>query len=344
MTDDGPAPLTVTADSGSGPVELPLTGGAFTYAGGPFASNGQRTVTFRACDGLSNCVAVNRTITVNSTPVVDAGADSTITAGSTLSGTASFTDSGDPGPWTVTVDYGVGSPAVTTSTGGSITLSRAYPTAGSYNVSVTVCDALGACGSDARVVTVRPAGTAPTFSLGSSASMPTGKTYWRTMSFADPDGGPWTVQVDYGAGAGFQSVPHVLKTFIIQRTYNTAGTYNVRVRVCDATSLCTTQQITLTVAANVTAQPLVPIALCANRVGANRLGVWNYTNPNVWIVTVAVGTANRFQPNPQNRSQTTTFLPGTWPGAATSQPQASTLTWQLNGNSASITPSTPACL
>ena len=60
--------------------------------------------------------------------------------------------------------------------------------------------------------------------------------------------------------------------------------------------------------------------------------------------TIEIGSGNKFSPNPQNRGQPTSFLPGTnhnvfvvtWNGSGS-------LTWTLNGHDVSATKSSTAC-
>jgi hypothetical protein len=90
----------------------------------------------------------------NVAPVVNAGADATITRGSTFSQSGSFTDP-DTNPWTATVNYGDGSGNLPLSlTDKTFTLNHKYMNVGPYTVTVTVDDHAGGVGTDTAIVKV----------------------------------------------------------------------------------------------------------------------------------------------------------------------------------------------
>ena len=72
--------------------------------------------------------------------------------------------------------------------------------------------------------------------------------------------------------------------------------------------------------------------------------LWGYNNSSGSTETIAIGSGNKFSPNPQNRGQPTSFLPGTnhnvfvvtWNGSGS-------LTWTLNGHDVSATKTSTAC-
>jgi hypothetical protein len=77
----------------------------------------------------------------------------------------SFTDTGDPGPWKFTVDWGNGRTATSTVTSaGAFDLTSLYVRPGPFTVKITVCDAQNACGSDSTTVRLQVAtsGLVPT--------------------------------------------------------------------------------------------------------------------------------------------------------------------------------------
>lgn len=93
----------------------------------------------------------------NTTPSVTLRATSatTINAGRTFSAQATITDP-DNGPWRYTVNWGNGTTSGTRSSAGSFSVSRKYPAAGTYSVTLTATDATGAAGtSNPITVTVR---------------------------------------------------------------------------------------------------------------------------------------------------------------------------------------------
>jgi uncharacterized repeat protein (TIGR01451 family) len=71
------------------------------------------------------------------------------------------------------------------------------------------------------------------------------------------------------------------------------------------------------VAPGPTPLPIQPIVRCVDDNGATFQAVFGYANPNTVSATVPVGSANSFSPDPSNRNQPTTFLPGTVESAIT---------------------------
>jgi len=91
------------------------------------------------------------------TPVVTAGSDSTIMAGSTYALTASFTDTTTQGPWSYVINWGDDTHSQGSKNApGSITSTHTYSTDGSFNVTVAVTNAGGETGTDAAKITVTP--------------------------------------------------------------------------------------------------------------------------------------------------------------------------------------------
>jgi hypothetical protein len=72
--------------------------------------------------------------------------------------------------------------------------------------------------------------------------------------------------------------------------------------------------------------------------------LWGYNNTSGSVETLAIGSSNNFSPGAQNQGQPTAFQPGqndnvfvvTWSGATS-------LTWNLNGQSVSATTSSTKC-
>jgi PKD repeat protein len=92
----------------------------------------------------------------NLAPVVEAGAERSVTTGSALVYTGSFTDATNGGPWPYRIQWGDGTADVTSTAvaPGSIGASHTYTTAGTYTVTVTVTDAAGLSNSDQTTVQV----------------------------------------------------------------------------------------------------------------------------------------------------------------------------------------------
>jgi DNA/RNA endonuclease G (NUC1) len=90
----------------------------------------------------------------NCAPVVSSFAGATILVGETYSASGSFTDAaGDS--WTGSANYGDGSVTPLAISGMSFSLSHRYTTAGTFTVTATVRDQLGAAGSESATVIVQ---------------------------------------------------------------------------------------------------------------------------------------------------------------------------------------------
>lgn len=122
-----------------------------------YADNGAYTAALTVSDGfLTNSTSRVATV-VNAIPVVNAGADVTLTSGQTLAFAGSFSDVGvNDAPWAYTIDWGVGAATTGSSSNqaAAITSSRQFCAAGTYAVSLSVTDKDGGTGTDARSVTV----------------------------------------------------------------------------------------------------------------------------------------------------------------------------------------------
>src|SRR5262249_9628630 len=76
---------------------------------------------------------------------------------------------------------------------------------------------------------------APTVVAGPDISLGQGEMLARGGSFVDPGDDTWTAMVDYGAGSGAQPLslgPD--KSFHLNHSYRTSGTYTARVVVSDS--------------------------------------------------------------------------------------------------------------
>ncbi len=145
---------TVNYGDGTGEQPLALAGTSFSLshvyaATGTFAV----TVTVADDDGASSTKTATVTVT-NVAPSVNAFAGATLLPGEGYAATGSFGDPGDDS-WTATVNYGDGSGTHPLALAGkSFSLAHGYAAAGSYTVTVTVTDDLGAADSRTATVTV----------------------------------------------------------------------------------------------------------------------------------------------------------------------------------------------
>src|SRR5262249_45753331 len=118
--------------------------GLFTWTA---AAPARYPVTVRVTDNGSPAASDSRTFAItvtNVAPVVNAGANATITQGTAVSRAGSFTDPGS-GPWVATVDYGDGSGVrpLGLNPDKTFALNHVYTTAGSRTVTVRVRDSYG---------------------------------------------------------------------------------------------------------------------------------------------------------------------------------------------------------
>jgi hypothetical protein len=157
-------PLTFSLSGAPAGAAIDPATGAFTWT----PVDGPATATFRVVvsDGtLTDDEEI--TVTVhNVAPAVQAGADATIAAGSTLALSAAFSDPGvNDQPWTWLVAWGDGTTSGGTATSQAVPIaitSGVYAAAGVYTVTVTVTDKDGGEGSSSLTLTVTPAQPAPT--------------------------------------------------------------------------------------------------------------------------------------------------------------------------------------
>src|SRR5262249_11802508 len=142
----------------------------------------------------------------------------------------SFGDGPYDGPWAVDVNWGDGSTHTSwsqTVTGSLGTQPHVYSAYGTYTVTLSVTDRLGAAGTASFMVTVR--NPAPVVTLNSPPAVVPGQDTVFSGSFTDPDSADtWTASIDFGDGSG--AVPLTLNpdhTFSVTHTYLTYATNQV---------------------------------------------------------------------------------------------------------------------
>jgi CSLREA domain-containing protein len=94
-------------------------------------------------------------------------------------------------------------------------------------------------------------------------------------------------------------------------------------------------------------EPVSPVLECVfdrgKDVNPRYLARFGYNNPNAVSVTIPVGSDNRFTPNPQDRGQPTTFLPGRQRFVFDVPFQSGNQVWTLNGRTSTASPSSSKC-
>jgi hypothetical protein len=150
FSDPGTETYTATVDYGDGTGTQPLAlnpNRTFSLSH-VFTVVGTWTVTVSVSDGTGTGSRTFQVTVTNVAPTVSAGSDATLTAGSTLTRSGSFTDPGSE-TWTATVNYGDGggNQALSLNPDKTFNLSHLYATPGNYTVTVRVTDSLNATGT-----------------------------------------------------------------------------------------------------------------------------------------------------------------------------------------------------
>ena len=214
-SDTGPANSHMWPDDGAYPIAVRVTDG----------------------NGLTDVAAA--TITVNNLPpVVEAGPDQTVEAGSAVTFNGSFTDPGSLDTHNAVWDFGDG----TTAVAGTLTPNHTYTDGGTYTAVLTVTDDDGGTGSDTLTVTVTEIDRAPTaaFTWAPEPQAEGAEVAFSDASESSPDAiVSWAW--DFG-GLGTSSDPNPTFAFMDN------GTYAVTLTVTDedGSTGAVTHQVTIT--------------------------------------------------------------------------------------------------
>jgi hypothetical protein len=155
--------LTYSLDAGAPTgAQIDPSTGAFTWTA---LAPGKYSVAIRVTDNGSPAKSDSRTFsaTVNNVaPTVNAGSNTTIVQGTTLTRSGSFADPGSE-VWTATLDYGDGTAVARLALGSAKTfrLSHSYTAPGAYVVTVRVNDSVGGLGTSRFVANVVATPTGP---------------------------------------------------------------------------------------------------------------------------------------------------------------------------------------
>jgi len=247
-------PITYAWDLNNDGLYDDATGPTPSFAG---VEQGVFQIGLQVSDGdLMDTAAAQVTVN-NVAPLVNAGADQTITEGDTLNlPPASFSDPGVQDTHTATIVWGDGSAvesgAVTESNGsGTVAGGHTYVDNGTYTVTVTVTDDDGGVGSDTLTVTVQNA--PPVVDAGPDQTITEGDT----LSLAPAtftDAGvldTHTATIDWGDGSAIESgavtESNGSGSVAGSHPYPTAGTYTVTVTVTDNDGGVGSDSLTVTV-------------------------------------------------------------------------------------------------
>jgi PKD repeat protein len=200
-------------DGGTSTVQNP----SHTYTAG-----GTYTVTLTVTDNLGATNAVSHSVTANQPPVAAFSSSC-----STL--TCSFTStSSDPDGSISSYNWNFGDGTTSTAQNPS----HAYATGGTYTVTLTVTDNVGATNAVSHTVI---ANTAPVVNAGPNETVVVGLLYTLNASFTDPDFGPWTYTINWGDGTSSSGTRSSQGSFSAGHTYVVPLTqHTVTVTVTDS--------------------------------------------------------------------------------------------------------------
>ncbi len=188
-------------------------------------TTGTHSLTIKGWDSAGRSFAKNLSVTATNQPPAAA---LSLSSGSILAGgsiSASTTGSSDPDGTIVstTINFGDGSAAVS-----ATSATHVYSAPGTYTVTATVTDNLGASSSKSATVTVSAPNQPPVadLSLSSGSTLVGGAITASTAGSSDPDGSIASTVINFGDGssAAASSALH---------QYKVAGTYTVKATVTD---------------------------------------------------------------------------------------------------------------
>jgi Putative Ig domain len=130
---------------------------------------------------------------------------------------------------------------------------------------------------------------------------------------------------------------------VLSGTPTTSGNYTFVVTATDSSNLQGSKTIIMTVLP-VTGSKISPVLECVTNNGdGTYTAYFGYNNPNSLIVTIPLGSNNRFTPNPQDRGQPTTFETGRRVSVFSVIFNGSNLVWTLNGKTSTASANSKRC-
>jgi hypothetical protein len=196
----------------------------------------------------------------NQPPVVNAGANQSITLPGTATLSATVSDDGQPSPpGTVTVNWTrvSGTGAVTFSAPGASTTTATFSASGTYVLRLTASDGALSAADDVTVTVADAANLAPTVNAGAdrSITLPSGTTLTATVSDDGKPAPPAALTLSWtrvsGPGTVTFSAPNAATT---NASFSVAGTYVLRVTASDS-ALSTTDDVTVIVNSGAASAP-----------------------------------------------------------------------------------------
>ena len=238
--------LTVSADaSGSSDPNGPVASYSWAYGDGStgtgvttqhaYAAPGAYTVRLTVTDGDGNSSSTTRTVTATAPPGNQPPAAAFTSATTKLTATLDASTSADPDGTIASYAWDFGDSA----TGTGKTASHSYASGGTYQVTLTVTDNIGAAGTSTAQVTVQP-NQVPSAQF--TATVSNLAAAFDASGTQDPDGTIASYAWDFGdASTGTGVAP--------SHTYTAAGSYDVALTVLDNDGAAGTVTKTVTVVA-----------------------------------------------------------------------------------------------
>ena len=252
-----PTSVTVTSGPSNGGVTVNSSTGVVTYTPDP-GFNGTDTFTYQVCDGTPLCASGTVTVTVDSIvdapTVVDDVATTDEDVPVVIDVLANDSDAdGNLDPTSVSVTSGPANGSVTIDPStGAVTYTPDAAFSGTDTFTYQVCDLTDLCTSGTVTVTVGAAGQAPVVVNDAASVSENGTVVIDVLANdSDPDGDldPSTVTVTSGPSHGTVSIDPVTGAVSYTPDPGFAGVDGFTYQVCDATALCTSGTVAVTVLA-----------------------------------------------------------------------------------------------